>query len=101
MTASLSGADLLHAAAGIAATHPGHQTRERGIEMGKPHVTINGIPGLNYCRRAYSVGQVIAASGCSYVVTNARNDGDVYGDGCDAVEIYADPIAENLRVCCD
>ena len=65
----------------------------------KPHVIVHGIPGIGYTRQAYREGQVIDSAGQRYRVTLVRNDGDVHGDGSDAIEVYTESEPENQRIC--
>jgi hypothetical protein len=67
--------------------------------MSQPHTTLHGIPGLHYTRRSYRHNQLIEHDGQRYRVTLVRNDGDVHGDGCDAVEVFTQPEPESTRIC--
>lgn len=66
----------------------------------KPHATVVGVPGVSYSRQTYHKGDTITGTDrLSYTVTDLRDDGDVFGDGCRCVEVFTEPAPENLRIC--
>lgn len=66
----------------------------------RPHTTVHGVPGIAYTRRTFRLGQHIPGTdGRDYVVTGIRDDGDLHGDGCPAVEVHTELAPQNLRVC--
>ena len=71
-------------------------------ERKPPHTTVHGVPGLGYTRRTYQQGQTITdEAGRAYLVTDVRDDGDVFGDGSACLEVFTEPAPDNTRICHD